>query len=210
MRVVKEAEERKNEILDVAEKLFENKGFDDTSTKDILDEVGIARGTLYYHFKSKEEILDAVIERITNQIMSAAARIVKEKEIPILERLTKAILALNVDNGIGHEVMEQVHRPQNALMHQKMQEQLLAGITPIMTELFEEGIAKGEFYTEYPAQVVEMTMLYANVMFDDLVEQTPEEKQQRIQAFIYNTERLVGVEAGSLQEAIMKIFQNQK
>ena len=47
MRVVKEAEERRNEILDAAEKLFGEKGFDGTSTNDILDEVGIARGTLY-------------------------------------------------------------------------------------------------------------------------------------------------------------------
>ena len=52
MRVVKEAEERKNEILDVAERLFGTKGFDGTSTGDILNEIGIAWGTLYYHFKS--------------------------------------------------------------------------------------------------------------------------------------------------------------
>ena len=65
MRVVKEAEERKNEILDAAEELFVTKGYDGTSTGDILDKVGIARGTLYYHFKSKEDILDALIERIS-------------------------------------------------------------------------------------------------------------------------------------------------
>ena len=36
-----------NEILDVAEKLFVEKGFDNTSTNDIINEIGIARGTLY-------------------------------------------------------------------------------------------------------------------------------------------------------------------
>lgn len=36
MRVVKEAEERRNEILDVAQRLFTAKGFDNTSTNDIL------------------------------------------------------------------------------------------------------------------------------------------------------------------------------
>ena len=65
MRVVKEAAVRKNEILDAAEELFVTKGFDKTSTNDILERVGIARGTLYYHFKSKEEILNAMIERIS-------------------------------------------------------------------------------------------------------------------------------------------------
>ena len=50
MCVIKEAEERRNEILDVAQRLFTTKGFDNTSTNDILNEIGIARGTLYYHF----------------------------------------------------------------------------------------------------------------------------------------------------------------
>jgi AcrR family transcriptional regulator len=61
MRIVKTAEERRNEILDVAGRLFAAKGFDDTSITDIQNEVGIARGTLCYHFKSKEDILDAII-----------------------------------------------------------------------------------------------------------------------------------------------------
>ena len=72
MRIVKEAEERREEILDAAEKLFTAKGFDNTSTGDILDAVGIARGTLYYHFKSKEDILDGAIQRITGRLMQAA------------------------------------------------------------------------------------------------------------------------------------------
>ena len=121
MRIVKEAEERKEEILDVAEKLFAAKGFDHTSTNDILEGVGIARGTLYYHFRSKEEILDAVIERLTNRLVAEAALIVRNRELPFLERLTKAVMSLNVESQLGLEVMEQVHRPQNALMHQKMQ-----------------------------------------------------------------------------------------
>lgn len=86
MRIVKEAEERKNEILDVAERLFGTKGFDNTSTNDILNEIGIARGTLYYHFKSKEDILDAMIERMSRQLIKKAADIFNQKDIPVLQR----------------------------------------------------------------------------------------------------------------------------
>ena len=75
MRIVKEAEERKNEILDVAENLFMKKGFDGTSTNDILQAVGIARGTLYYHFKSKEDIMDALIHRMSESLLMKASRI---------------------------------------------------------------------------------------------------------------------------------------
>ena len=156
MRIVKEAEERREEILDAAEKLFAAKGFDNTSTGDILDAVGIARGTLYYHFKSKEDILDGVIQRITNQLMQDAGEIVRKKELPVLERLTKAIMSLNVESKIGHEIMEQVHRPQNALMHQKMREKLLTGVNPLIASLIREGIEQGICQTEYPDEVVEL------------------------------------------------------
>ena len=187
MRIVKEAEERKEEILDAAEKLFAAKGFDNTSTGDILDAVGIARGTLYYHFRSKEEL-------------------------PVLERLTKAIMALNVETKIGHEIMEQVHRPQNALMHQKMQATLLAGILPILTELIEEGNQQGVFHTRYPESVVEMTILYANTAFDELnvTELTRQQRERKIAGFIYNLERLMGMPEGGLQEAILTIFHGSR
>ena len=208
MRIVKEAEERKEEILDAAEKLFAAKGFDNTSTGDILDAVGIARGTLYYHFKSKEDILDGVIQRMTDKLIGVAAGIVRQKELPVLERLTKAIISLNVETKLGHEIMEQVHRPQNALMHQKMQATLLAGILPVLTELIEEGIRQGIFHTRYPESVVEMTILYANTAFDELnaAGLNPAQRERKIAGFIYNLERLMGMAEGSLREAILTIF----
>lgn len=206
VRVVKEAEERRNEILDVAERLFGTKGFDNTSTNDILNEIGIARGTLYYHFKSKEDILDAMIERMTGQLVAKAKVISEKKELPVLQRLTMMIMALNVDNDLGREVMEQVHRAQNALMHQKMRERLLTGVNPLITGLIEEGIEQGICNTEYPAEVVEMTMLYSNMAFDALSEYSEEERQRKIAAFIYNLERLLGMEQGSMEAAMMPIF----
>lgn len=208
MRVVKEAAIRKNEILDAAERLFVTKGFDRTSTNDILAEVGIARGTLYYHFKSKEEILNAMIERITESLMEKASGIVRQKELPVLQRLTGMVLALNVDNELGREIMEQVHKPQNALMHQKMQEGLLAGITPLLTDLIEEGIAQGICQTDYPAEAAEMLLLYSNTAFDALAEHSRDER--KIAAFICHTERLLGMPRDSMREALLPIFQNGK
>ncbi len=212
MRIVKEAEVRREEILDAAEKLFAAKGFDNTSTGDLLDAVGIARGTLYYHFKSKEDILDSVIQRITDRLMQDASEIARKKELPMLERLTKVIQSLNMESKLGDEIMEQVHRPQNALMHQKMQTALLAGINPILTELVEEGIEQGICHTRYPESVVEMTILYANTAFDTLnvADLSPEQRERKIAGFIYNLERLMGMAEGSLQETIMAIFRGNR
>lgn len=207
MRVVKEAEERKNEILDVAERLFGAKGYDNTSTNDILNEIGIARGTLYYHFKSKEDILNAVIERMTGQMLAKAKNLVSQKEIPVLKRLTLMIKALNLNDDYGYVIMEQIHKPQNALLHQKMQERLLTEINPLITDLIREGMAQGICQTDYPAEVAEMTFLYVNTVFDDLMDHSEEEKQKKMAAFIYNLERLLNMKTGSMQSVILPLFQ---
>lgn len=206
MRVVKEAEERRNEILDAAEKLFGEKGFDGTSTNDILDEVGIARGTLYYHFKSKEDILDAMIERMTGRLIQKAAEITSQKELPVMQRLTMTMLSLNVDNDLGHEIMKQVHKPQNALMHQKMQKQLIASVNPLITNLVMEGIEQGICQTDFPSETTEMIMLYSNIAFDELSDLSEEEFMKKIDGFIYNVERLLGMNRGSMREIILPIF----
>lgn len=209
MRVVKEAEERKNEILDVAERLFGTKGFDSTSTSDILDEIGIARGTLYYHFKSKEEILDAMVSRTTSRLIEKAEAVAAQKNIPVLERFTMMMLSLDVGDGnFGQELLRQIHKPQNALMHQKMEKSLLSGLNPIITGLIKEGMEQGICQTDYPEEAAEMTFLYANTVFDDLMEHSEQEKQRKIAAFIYNLERLLKMEQGSMKSAVIPIFQN--
>lgn len=206
MRVVKEAEVRRNEILDAAEELFGSKGFDGTSTNDILERVGIARGTLYYHFRSKEEILDAMIARMADRLIADAAKVAGDRSMPLLERLPRTVLTLNVDSSLGEEVMEQVHRPQNALLHQKMEDRLLRGVIPLIALLIEEGVGQGIFCTDYPREAAEMIMIYAYTAFDGLAEQTAEQRKRRIDGFIYNVERILGAQEGALREAILKIF----
>lgn len=209
MRIVKEAEERKNEILDVAERLFAAKGFDHTSTGDILAEVGIARGTLYYHFQSKEEILDAVIERMIGRMLARANELAKHRELSVWQRLTLMIRALQINEGWGDALMEQIHKPQNALMHQKIQKRLLAGMNPLLTALIEEGVAEGICHTDYPAEVAEMTFLYVNTAFDTLAVQGEAERQRKMAAFIYNLERLLRMEQGSMMEVVLPLFQGE-
>ena len=206
MRIVKEAAERKSEILDVAEELFTQKGFDDTSTNDIIKAIGIARGTLYHHFKSKEEILDAVIERMEGQLLATAKIIATDKSIPILQRLTKTVMALNVDTTLGQEVIKQVHRPQNALLHQKMQKRIIAEVVPIVGNMISEGVELGIFDTKHPLEAAEMVMIYSNVAFDEMMELREDEIMAKIQAFIYHTERVLGAKQGLLVEVIMPIF----
>lgn len=213
MRVVKEAEARRNEILDAADELFGQKGFDGTSTNDILQKVGIARGTLYYHFKSKEDIMDALIDRYNVNILGAAQEIALDKSIPVIDRILRVVMALNIRGGSGggggsKEIMEHIHKPQNALMHQKIQKVIISGVPPILEQIIREGIEQGMFNTPYPYECMEMVVIYANTIFDDMTEMTDEERTSRILAFISNVERLLGAESGSLMN-VMQLFNNE-
>ena len=206
MRVVKEAVERRNEILDVAERLFYTQGYDNTSTNDILAEIGIARGTLYYHFKSKEDILDGMIDRILDQIIRKAKSIALSETMPVLERLTKTVLAANVDTKTGDMILEQVHKPQNALMHAKMQEKLLSQLIPLFVKIVEDGISQNLMQTDYPEDTIQMLLLYSNSVFDESVDYSEDVKKRKVFAFISNAEILLHMEKGSLLEAMLPMF----
>ena len=78
MRIVKEYEERRKEILETAERLFLTKGYTKTTVNDILKEIGIAKGTFYHYFKSKEEVMDEIIMRIIKEDVTKAKRIVSD------------------------------------------------------------------------------------------------------------------------------------
>ena len=206
MRITKSVEERRTEILDVASRLFMIKGYDETSTNDILDEIGIARGTLYYHFKSKEAILDAVIMRMVDNMLAEAREIANNRDIPLLDRISGVIKALNAESKLGKEVTNQMHKPQNALLHQKVSDLLIDGVVPIITDIFEECIDMGIFKTVYARECAEMIMIYSNIVFDDRKMTSPEENTRRIEGFIYNIERMLGTKRGYLREVITGIF----
>lgn len=202
----KVADERRNEILDAADVLFGKKGFDGTSTNDILEKVGIARGTLYHHFKSKEDIMDALIDRYSIRLLETGRDIAVDKSIPVVDRIIRVVMSMNISGGSSGEIMNHIHRPQNALMHQKIQKVIIKGLTPILAEIIGEGIELGLFNTPFPYECMEMVVTYANTIFDDdMVEMTNEERATRVQAFVFNVERLLGAENGSLM-LVMQMF----
>ena len=200
----KEAEERKKEILDIAEELFTTKGYDNTSTTDILEIAKIARGTMYYHFRSKEEILDALIDRIMQGIVHNV-RAALSHEAPAPQKIIFFIGAVRVDSAIGKEIADHAHKPQNALMHQKMMNSLLAELVPIAAGIIKDGIREGSFSTDYPEETAEMLLTYSSIVFDDMNEMTDAERAKKTAGFVFNMERLLGVKPGGLSEIISYI-----
>lgn len=148
--------------------------------------------------------MDALIERHSARLLSAAREVAADRSLPVVERIVRVVMALNLSGGSSEEIMEQIHKPENALMHRKIQKFIIGGVPPILTEIIREGIEQGLFSTPFPYECMEMVVVYANTIFDDdIVLLTDEELASRIQAFVFNTERLLGAESGSLMSVML-------
>ncbi|MFD3450553.1 TetR/AcrR family transcriptional regulator [Microbacteriaceae bacterium 4G12] len=210
MRIVKEHEERRNEIMDTAERLFVSKGYVKTTINDILQEIGIAKGTFYYYFKSKEEVMDAIIMRIINEDVAAAKKIASNPNIPVLDKLFQILMAqVPKTGGTKEKMIEQFHQPNNAEMHQKSLVQAILQLTPILTGVIEQGIEEGIFATAYPRETMEFLIASAQVIFDEgLFHWEPHEAMQRAKAFISMMEMTLGAKKGSF-DYILGILMGQ-
>lgn len=200
MQDLKSTEERQKEIVEAAKVLFFEKGYEQTSTVDIMRAVGIAKGTLYYHFSSKEEILDAMIESLTDDMAERALRVCQNDSLSVVERMVMIIGAISLDEKDSSAVMDAIHLPQNALLHQKSYKLMIEKVSPIMLEAVKKGIDEKIFQTEYPKSAVDMAMNYSLRAFDGQVD------EDIIKGFIYNLERILGAKKGSL-DYFYKLFE---
>ncbi|MCR6787590.1 MULTISPECIES: TetR/AcrR family transcriptional regulator [Bacillus cereus group] len=211
MRIVKEYEERRKEILETAERLFLTKGYTKTTVNDILKEIGIAKGTFYHYFKSKEEVMDEIIMRIIKEDVTKAKRIVSNPDIPVLDKLFKILMEQSPKSGdVKEKMIEQFHQPNNAEMHQKSLVQSIIHLSPVLTEVLEQGIEEGIFSTPYPQETIELLLSSAQVIFDDgLFQWKPEEMMRRAKAYIKMMEVSVGVKEGSF-DYMIEVLMKQK
>ncbi|MED0964062.1 TetR/AcrR family transcriptional regulator [Bacillus paramycoides] len=211
MRIVKEYEERRNEILETAEKLFVTKGYTKTTVNDILNEIGIAKGTFYHYFKSKEEVMDEIIMRIIKADVAKAKAIVSNPNIPVLDKLFRILMEQSPKTGdIKEKMIEQFHQPNNAEMHQKSLVQSIIYLSPVLTEVLKQGIEEGIFSTPYPQETIELLISSAQVIFDDgLFQWKPEEMMRRAIAYIKMMEASVGAKEGSF-DYMLEVLIKQK
>lgn len=211
MRISKHPEERRNEILDTAETLFFTKGYARTTINDVLEKIGIAKGTFYYYFKSKEEVMDAVIMRFIDAGVAAARQISANPQLSVHEKLLRIIMAQKPDTEQKGQMIEQFHEVENAQIHQKSLTETTLHLTPILTEVIEQGIKEKKFQTPYPKETVEFLLIGALFMFDEgIFKWKPEEIIQKIEAFIFLMETTLGAEKGSLSYATQMFDQLPK
>ncbi len=205
MRIVKKHDERRGEILDAAEKLFHSVGYEGCSVNDILKEVGIAKGTFYHYFKSKEEAMDAVIERNVEIIMERVRKVTEKEVDNPLEKLMGAFQAMRMEEMEEEGMLEDLHRPDNALLHQKSLSKIVDAMAPVLQEIIEEGIEKGAWNCQYPLQYMQIYLAAALTLTDEGIFETDEENQQQLMvALISLLEKILEVPEGQFLGAYLR------
>ena len=100
MRITKEPEERKQEILDTAMRIFYEKGYEKTSITDIAKAIGVAQGLCYRYFPSKEALFDSAIDQYAEELVSQFPIQTDNKKfhdqltLKVCEKLSKIVIKL--------------------------------------------------------------------------------------------------------------------
>jgi AcrR family transcriptional regulator len=208
MKTIKEGQVRKREILVAARELFVKKGYEQTSVNDILKIVDIAKGTFYYYFTSKEEVLEAIILDIVEEGARKAEKILEDKSIPLVNRIMMAIMAQAPEFEGSDEIKEELHKVENTKLEQLYLKEMLKRMTGVLKEPVSEGIAQNIFHMEYPTECIESILLLGHMMFDcDTFEWEIEEYPKKIKAFLFNAERMLGTKEGELKEFLQMFGQ---
>lgn len=199
VRIVKKAEERRSEIVEAARQLFRAKGYDQTTTQDVMDHLGIAKGTIYHYFKSKEELLEAVIEDIVDEGVRQQRTLMQGIQGNALEKLRALVAAGNMGAN-NDEILEHLHQPGNMGMHIRLLAATLIKQVPLYEELIRQGCAEGIFQTDYPLECAEFILSAIQFLTDQGVYPwTQADLIRRVQAFPRLIEVQLNAAPGSFQ-----------
>ena len=168
------SERTKSEILTTAARLFAEKGWDKVNIEDVVKEIGFTRGAFYHHFKSREDLIYAVIVH-TLEVDNPFELVAKETGLNALEKLRRA-LRLRLRPQVGLPVTEAVEETMyEPTVFKGNVFFSLNVIAPCIEALIVEGNADGSMSVEYPKQVAHVAALLCNEWLNPIVFQMTEQ-----------------------------------
>ncbi|WP_406535450.1 TetR/AcrR family transcriptional regulator [Methanobrevibacter sp.] len=188
---MRKGEKRKKELLKIAYDMFLMQGYENTSVDEIIEKAQIAKGTYYYYFESKEQMLEEVIDMMIDNEAEMAEQVIG-MDIPVPQKIV-GILASIKPTEAEQPVKNALFQPENVLMHYKVRQKLINVLTPLLSEVIEEGVNEGIFECDNIPERVKMLLIISDSTFN---EGTFTEKD--ISVFIDMTEKLLGAENGTM------------
>lgn len=184
----KHPEVTEERILDVAQQLFLEKGYENTTIQDIVDGLGgLTKGAVYHHFKSKEEIMDAVGDRMffsNNPFEAVRGR----TDLNGLQKLREAVRLNQSDKERVRLTAQSIPIAKSPRLLQEMIVSNRKVLTPYFLELIEEGNRDGSMHTDYPREIAELLPLLTSLWL--LPSVYPASREQMKRKFLFLGEML--------------------
>ena len=144
--------ERKAEIIATAAQLFFGKGYDNTPVSEIIEAVGIAKGTFYHYFAGKEDLLEAIVEARSEDAIRELQPIADNPDLAAPEKLARyfreAISWKSRNRELTLTAFHVIYRDENLRLRRRMIEAGLQRVVPIVAEIVRQGMESGEFHVE--------------------------------------------------------------
>lgn len=189
---MKKGEKRKQDLIQIAYRLFITRGYEHTSVDEIIAEAGIAKGTYYYYFESKEQMLEDVIGMML-QSETEKAEAVLHTDLSVPEKIAAIIASIHPARE-EQTIEDALHRPENVLMHNKTRERILDLMIPILSRAAEEGVEKGLFHCDHIPERVREILILSSDLFDGRIPFST----AVIDVFIDTAEKILGAESGTM------------
>lgn len=206
-RVVKEHDERKAEIVETAERLFLEHGYEETPVELIIKEIGIAKGTFYHYFRSKDELLDTFVDKLINEVMTTLKKLTEEEEGDALMKMFRVSTYFRT-LAIGKEKLtDYIHEEKNAHIHLKIEKKVTPPLVDCYITLIEQGIDEGIFNVKYPKETALAMVGAAEGLSEGHHEHANREKidPQKYMAAADIYGRMLGVQEGLMLEYMKKM-----
>jgi len=210
-RIIKKYDERKIEFLDTAQQLFFTQGYDQTSVDAIIKKMGLSKGTFYYYFKSKEDLLDALIERMSENILKEVKKIIEKDDLSAISKLNNAYAvtgSIKLENiELVKLLLKVLYSDRNLFFRYKMFINSLEILAPEFSKIIKQGIKEKVFNTPYPEEAARLIFEIGYIFSEKLpqlildLDKSPEklnktEKEYRI--YENAMERIIGAEEGTI------------
>lgn len=136
------ARERRLDLITVAERLFLKQGYENTTVNQIIASLNLAKGTYYYHFRSKEDILIAVSDKLISDTRQKLQTASKQKDHDVLWRIREILSIFHDDFYRNRAIWKLVYNDNNAAMHKQVSKIGAKKFTPLLTDVLQEGMDK--------------------------------------------------------------------
>lgn len=185
-------------ILNALQELLREGHAGTASVMDIARKAGIAKGGMYYYFKSKEEALDALAHRQYAQVIEACDQALKGCDADALTKL-KMLLYIYRSTAVDSAVDRFLHQSQNAAIHQKSMADIVHGLTPLLADILRQGDAEGVFVCDAPVEFAEIILSFLVFLLDPgLFSWTEAEVRRKLEVFSRYLEKGLSAPQGSL------------